>query len=1071
MAIYVKKAIEPGSRQAETSDVILARNDVWERLKRILTRYALGEMTGRSFLISGHRGAGKTTLVRKVVHDVRNELRGKVLPLLVVLPGPALLRDDRPGGAFPETEAVLEQITLNLYRAMARVFADHFAGVISPRPNVLAGKVDPELSRAHEIAADFRLKLDGPVELAELRSLWLAAGRLETGILPLEPPRPGQGMFEIIALWSCLNAYLSLTASNFQQKTGSSVEQRSTSEAGVKTSTEKGVVSALLGAGAGSTVGAALAAGTGNPVLAAFSGVAIAIGSALLLNYSATRSREARSGFESSLTIKRDVASLARELPELIRRCRDAGIVPIFLVDELDKVQGLEQRMETLIRNAKFFVTEQAVFFFITDRSYFEYLEERVRMRAYVREHTFFSERLFVAYRPSDWRQYLRELMLPGSAIAEEQDRERSAIEILSFVLLCRSRMHAIDLRRAIADVTELPNDPSLSDFEGFVSIDPAELLSKIRFQHELLMQVAVETAILADADLNARYESDPRFRQVAYDALYYLAHLWTTAPEGRFQVELTSFSKYLRSRSERVTQLTDADIVVLCRRVDHVRFWLQNPNVLASKAAEYDPLSNISEQLGSVPGLIDRIETGEYIWNYDAYGRKLRPSSVERLRTDELAADIKVIEDVDQTVQAASNYSVRLDALQDAHLLSSSPPAQVVFDAILRLKSLARPDAAPYSEMEEDASHLAKFVTQLRRRSDAIARAITASWLLARASMLPDESARFRVGWSIVADCVKTVPSGLDAADRDAADDQVVRRIFSTLQSRGTTEGNPFLSKPAFDQYYQDAWRESLQRAVDRIRHELGPWALDESDIKEKAWEEWAHALTAFLKGSPESLGKTDGFTFDQLMCAARGIGPGRLLRPLSSPLPILRWSALVRAAARGEAPIWAGVVGLIATGYEMAANSFDVEFEALQPAARELHREALSRFSHPSKRPSVMLIYLPENSIAAHWTPMPKWACFGVPASDLGVNDKLGLPEADAVLIEVDASDRVAMPLSEITGMLGKLGSRLLNPKRQVPIGVIANASISTDVPVIVAPKDIDDAMTRLSRQLAAV
>ena len=46
----------------------------YDLLKREMARYVRGEVAGRSFLISGHRGSGKTALVRRSVEDLNQEI-------------------------------------------------------------------------------------------------------------------------------------------------------------------------------------------------------------------------------------------------------------------------------------------------------------------------------------------------------------------------------------------------------------------------------------------------------------------------------------------------------------------------------------------------------------------------------------------------------------------------------------------------------------------------------------------------------------------------------------------------------------------------------------------------------------------------------------------------------------------------------------------------------------------------------------------------------------------------------------------------------------------------------------
>jgi predicted kinase len=158
----------------------LIESDALRLLQREMQRYCDQQVDGRSFLISGHRGAGKTTLVEGALQrilasvsqtDVRERLsqrRGEaqtLRPLLVRLQGPNLLppteedtlatapdpqstapadasgkpgagqkpgpnQPEKPGAASSAApgpmETVLIQITLGLHRALVDAFADAY---------------------------------------------------------------------------------------------------------------------------------------------------------------------------------------------------------------------------------------------------------------------------------------------------------------------------------------------------------------------------------------------------------------------------------------------------------------------------------------------------------------------------------------------------------------------------------------------------------------------------------------------------------------------------------------------------------------------------------------------------------------------------------------------------------------------------------------------------------------------------------------------------------------------------------------------------------------------------------
>jgi len=73
----------------EQSHVI--ESDALQRLTKEIERYGRRELAGRSILIAGHRGVGKTTLVRKAIENARKRSDYQGRPLFVDLHGPDLL--------------------------------------------------------------------------------------------------------------------------------------------------------------------------------------------------------------------------------------------------------------------------------------------------------------------------------------------------------------------------------------------------------------------------------------------------------------------------------------------------------------------------------------------------------------------------------------------------------------------------------------------------------------------------------------------------------------------------------------------------------------------------------------------------------------------------------------------------------------------------------------------------------------------------------------------------------------------------------------------------------------------
>src|SRR6185312_7095483 len=103
MTLHVIESTEPLTAAARAADEPppLVESDEFRLLHDELARYCRQEVNGRSFLISGHRGSGKTTIVSHAFERVLREFESSIRdltanerllrPLLVTLHGPSLL--------------------------------------------------------------------------------------------------------------------------------------------------------------------------------------------------------------------------------------------------------------------------------------------------------------------------------------------------------------------------------------------------------------------------------------------------------------------------------------------------------------------------------------------------------------------------------------------------------------------------------------------------------------------------------------------------------------------------------------------------------------------------------------------------------------------------------------------------------------------------------------------------------------------------------------------------------------------------------------------------------------------
>lgn len=612
MAITIRTGAEPytdATRKGTPS--ILAESDASRMLVQELRRYCQGKVNGKSFLIAGQRGSGKTTLVLSSLEKLERESRDRQYrfrPLLVKLHGPSLLVDPEDPPTFTRyvkegeqtvrkeiklspIATALSQITLGLYHAIAREMTTRFrkrvrgpvddAPVEGPRGRLLRRR---ELL---EVAAQLEFELDGYVEAARLRDVWKWGGFFRRGVLFPEGHRrpPDQGNREVLALASLCEANRRISGEFVQEETSSAGSEAKQS-AGVAADTSNvDLIGPLVAAASGGVVTAAAWKELGGAPAAA-AGLIAALGAGLTFKYSASRSQERGASREITFLPDLSVATLDRVLPVIVKRVREAGLAPVFVVDELDKVDDLSDRLRPIVGSLKKFVAETAVFCFLTDRKYFEEIRSTVTGSRDSVLHTYYTYQLFVTFKPDDLHDYLdRVLTLPGAdtagdGSAGEADRESSEAaaddvgasggsgegdpvqahllsdlrqrrlkrkhpeeaadrDVLPYVLLHQARMHAVDLHRRLAALRGEGNALSLP--LGSVRTARAN-----RF--DLMIQLAIEM-VLDQPDLRAALDRDPDRRRLVYDALYYPSRAWR---HGELTLDLDdrkAFHSYLLAR------------------------------------------------------------------------------------------------------------------------------------------------------------------------------------------------------------------------------------------------------------------------------------------------------------------------------------------------------------------------------------------------------------------------------------------------------------------------------------------------------------------------------------------
>lgn len=529
---------------------VFLRSDAYEILRLELMRYLSGEVPGRSFLIAGYRGAGKTALVRRVVEDVQRDAivgaiaraargvphtRGSGLqrPFLVKLNGAALVPPDKaapnggdviygpaPPAPVRAAEQALQQVTIALYRALAAEIASAYAMHaraldFRPPPNRRDVRDLPEL------AGQVTLDLDQAPDIAALRAAWHRLGKLSGGVLwpgivgksLADSGLSDRGVREIVALATANQAFQACTGTVEAKRTSKDGANREETRKTEARADAKDLLNRVLGLAVGAFTGAALLPSQDLPVAVA-AGLATGVVGTAAMTWSTTRSRRSERGLDYSFVIDLSVNALERDLPLVVERIREAGLAPVFIIDELDKVPRPREVIDAIIRRLKNITTDYGFFCFLTGREYFDEIEHAVEAEAFPNEHTYFSHRLLICYPPREMSAFVRGMWQP-------EDPPTGAGDPGAWALVCyilhRSRLSTIDIMRAIT---------RLSGADGRARVSRDDLLGEARFAVPVAVQLAVEH-MLRRRDITARTRNDPAFAQWSVDAMYMISRAW----------------------------------------------------------------------------------------------------------------------------------------------------------------------------------------------------------------------------------------------------------------------------------------------------------------------------------------------------------------------------------------------------------------------------------------------------------------------------------------------------------------------------------------------------------------
>lgn len=704
-----------GSTNVPLRKTAFASSKAYKKILGEIREYTLERSKGGSILVSGHRGSGKTTLIRTAITNLTDILSNEqrpYKPLLVALHGPDLLDTDRSDEVRAQPEStpqinkpiepakeenrliknVLEHLTISLYRALANEFFYSFQKKVNEGPRA---------EELKELIGLLRLELDDGTDVSVLRSIWDEAGFLQSG-MTFPGRSKDQGVLEIVLLSSVAQAYRIVTGTITNKQTSSADterEQVSSTEYKVQS---KDIINAIFGLAAGVAVGAGvneLIESKYDLLIGGISGIITAFLSNYTFNYTSKTTTKKNRSRQYEFIKKTDISSLNRDLPNLIKRMRDIGIAPIFVVDELDKVIPPYLSFGKLISYLKNLVTDHSFFCFLTDRDYYDFMNSVYLESKYPVEYTYFSNRFYLNYSPGDLHAYLDELFDLHS-IPDVNDKTDAIL--LQYMLLSRATLHTIDLRRELLKRSE----------EGAITVEG--IRSKLYFRFPIMMQLAIES-ILQETELVERFEQDSYFFQAIVDTLYYPMRVWFA---GKDELDITrgEFIKYLKGRSEFYSnnqKLSNnngstngedeiEDIDFLLEKLNQLVYIILKPDDLYNKLSfpvnavqspSYRPYAtNPSPQsqpvstlpydpditqiiLNTIPAQPNNIllrPKGQYLyeWRFDYYGRAL----YRKAENKNIEARITLVTQIEQTIRKQTENEIGLATLAECSIINTSP-------------------------------------------------------------------------------------------------------------------------------------------------------------------------------------------------------------------------------------------------------------------------------------------------------------------------------------------------------------------------------------------------------------
>jgi len=318
-----------------------------------------------TYLISGYRGTGKTTLLIEALSRAKNQLpKGyRLFPLVLnVSEVSASL-----GSATTEASDQLAIDPRRLLVALLRTIAHRISSLVDQNPDP-----DPALKPLADLAR---------------------------------------------------NAYEKATAAKFAQTVTRAQENTRTRSRELALALEDKNILKTLAWAAGAAAVAFESAALVGPTLGWLHGAALALavafGVSLTASYRRSSSEKQSAANQTAVEHDNSLQQLETDLKDILTALKQNKLRTIVVMEELDKIADSDglHLANVICYFKNLFTQAPALFFFVTDKSYFDIVASAIkrarRLRSYAVEHTFFTHRLFVGRATTkECLQFLNEIML-----------------------------------------------------------------------------------------------------------------------------------------------------------------------------------------------------------------------------------------------------------------------------------------------------------------------------------------------------------------------------------------------------------------------------------------------------------------------------------------------------------------------------------------------------------------------------------------------------------------------------------------------------------------------------------